>query len=166
MCWCFQADLANKMISITGRGLESQMLSKSLHSCFSVMASEQCIPCLLIVWPSIGLKQCSQCFNNLSGIVILTYFCCEVSKEKPVVRQMVNQSSMLLQFTFPSTKTLLHGALAFNAPSSSYSTRICISFPYRTNRIVAGLLQLTEIITHTWSVSASCHSTLFEPKTL
>ena len=56
--------------------------------------------------------------------------------------------------------------LAFGAPSSSYSTRIYISFLYRTNRIVAGLLQSIQIITNTWSVSASCQSTLFKPKAL
>ena len=47
-----------------------------------------------------------------------------------------------------------------------YSTRICVSFPYRTNRIVTGLLQSIQIITHTWLFSASCQSTLFKPKTL
>ena len=54
--------------------------------------------------------------------------------------------------------------VAFNSPSSSYSTRIRISFPYRINRIVAGLLQLIQIIMPTSSVSASCQSTLLEPK--
>ena len=125
---------------------------------------KQYTPCLLIVSPGIGLKRCSQCYNNLSGIFIHAYFCCRVSKAKPMVRQVVNRSSML-HFTLPSAKTYCMMLLAFGAPSSSYSTRICVSFPYRTNGIVAGLLQSIQIITHTSSVSA-CQSTLFEPKTL
>ena len=51
-----QVDLANKTISIVGRGLESQMLfASSLYSCSSSSNGEQYIPCLLIVSPGIGL---------------------------------------------------------------------------------------------------------------
>ena len=55
--------------------------------------------------------------------------------------------------------------LAVDTPSSNYSTRRCVLFSYRINRTVAGLLQSIQAITHTWSDSASCQSTLFKPKT-
>ena len=36
--------------------------------------------------------------------------------------------------------------LAFNIPSSNYSTRSCVLFLYRTNRMIAGLLQSIQTI--------------------
>ena len=45
--WCLQADFANKTISIAGRGLKSQMLSMSLHSCFPLMVNSTSLVFLL-----------------------------------------------------------------------------------------------------------------------
>ena len=70
----------------------------------------------------------------------------------------------------PSSKTLLHDASA-RAFGLRYSFLRLLSkmthlFAYKTNRIVAVVLQLIETITHAWSVSTSSQSALFKSKTL
>ena len=54
--------------------------------------------------------------------------------------------------------------LAFEASSCDRDhliSKVCL---YNTSRKVAGLLQLIQRITHTWSVSALCQSGLFQQK--
>ena len=70
-----------------------------------------------------------------------------------------NHSSML-----PSTKTLLYDAFAY-AFDLQFSFLWLFSktthlFACKTNRIVAGVLQLIEKITYTWSASSWCQSAL------
>ena len=71
---------------------------------------------------------------------------------------------------FPSTKTLLYDAFvrAFDLRCSFLRllSKMTHSFACKTNRIVAGVLQSIEAITHAWSVSASSQSALFKSKTV
>ena len=71
---------------------------------------------------------------------------------------------------FPSTKTQLYDAFAraFDLRCSFLRllSKTTHSFACKTNRIVAGVLQLIEAITHAWSVSALSQSTLFKSKTV
>ena len=69
-----QAYLANKMISTQKEARKSNAMHVTVL--LSSSNGEQYISCLLIVLPGIGLKRWPQCFNNLSGIFIHTYFCC------------------------------------------------------------------------------------------
>ena len=153
-----QANLANKTISIAGRGLESQMLCVSLHYRLPVMANSASYVFLLYrpvsAWSGV----------HKALITFLVYLSTHTFAVKyPKQNQWFDKWWSLPCFLLRHYCMML---LAFDAPSSSYSARIRVSFPYRTNIIVAGLLQSLQIITHTWSVSASCQGTLFDPKTL
>ena len=70
----------------------------------------------------------------------------------------------------PSTKTLLYDAFAcaFGLRCSFLRllSKTTHSFACKTNRIVAGILQSIETITHAWSVSALSQSALFKSKML
>ena len=69
----------------------------------------------------------------------------------------------------PSTNTLLYDTFAcafdLRCPFLRLFSKTTHSFACKTNRIVAGVLQSIETITHVWSVSASSHSALFKSKT-
>ena len=62
------------------------------------------------------------------------------------MQQVANQS-LMLYFTLRPAKMLLHDAFGFQHPSSNYSMRRRILFHYRTNRMLAGLLQSIQTIT-------------------
>ena len=68
-----------------------------------------------------------------------------------------------------STKTLLYDAFAcaFGLQCSFLQllSKMTHSFACKINRIVAGVLQLIETITHAWSVSALSQRALFKSKT-
>ena len=68
----------------------------------------------------------------------------------------------------PSTKTLLYDvfARAFGLRCSFFRllSKTTHSFACKINRIVTGVLQSIETITHTWSASASSQSALFKSK--
>ena len=65
-----QANLANKMISIAGRARPQKTDAMHVTAMLSFSNGKQYIPHLLNVSPGIGLKRCSQCFNNFPGIFI------------------------------------------------------------------------------------------------
>ena len=66
----------------------------------------------------------------------------------------------------PSTKTLLYDAFvhAFGLRCSFLRllSKKTLSFAFKTNRIVAGVLQSIETTMHAWSVSTSSQSALFK----
>ena len=64
----------------------------------------------------------------------------------------------------PSTKTLLYDIFTcdFGLQCSflQLPSKMTCSFASKTNRIVTGVLQLIEAITHAWSISTSSQSAL------
>ena len=118
-CWCSTSIqyLTNRTVSITQIGLKSQMLCMSLHDCLPVMVNSN-IPCLLIVSPGIGLKWCSQCFNNLSGIYAYPYICTSAVKYPKQNQCATSGRTSCQYYTLTSlllrpAKTLLHDAFGF-----------------------------------------------------
>ena len=65
----------------------------------------------------------------------------------------------------PSTKTLLYDVFGLRCSFLRLFSKITLSCGCKTNRIVAGVLQLTETMMYAWSVSALSQSALFKPKT-
>ena len=109
-----QADPVNKMIPITGRGLESQKLCVSLHSCLPVMAKSTSLVFLLYH----PVSAWSDVHNVL--ITFLVYLSIHTSAVKyPKQNQWFNKwwnKSSMVQFTLPFAKTPLHDAFGFRRP--------------------------------------------------
>ena len=144
-----QTNVSKNTSSIAGRGIKSQMLYVSQQSRL-LRYGDHYIPCFLIVPPYIGLRW----FYN-PVIIFPIYLSIRIStlkhpKQNIWFNKWWNQSSML-----SSTKTLLYDVFILQCSFLRLLSKMTHSFDCKTNRIVAGLLQLIEIITHAWSVSAS-----------
>ena len=109
------------------------------------------------------LEVIPRCCNDLSYIFILITTAKHPKQNKWFDKKW-NQLSML-----PSTMTPLYDAFAcaFGLWCSFFQllSKMTHSFAYKTNRMVAGVLQSIETIMHAWSVSASSQSALFKSKT-
>ena len=119
-------------------------------------------PCFLIVPHCIGLKWCSNIV-----IIFLIYLSIHTSTvEHPKQNEWFDMGTSL-QCCFSPHLPLKHYCmvlLALDSPSSTYLAKWLRWYAYKTNIIVAGLLQLIETITHTWSVRASSQDALLQPK--
>ena len=109
-----QADPVNKTISIAGRGLESQILCVSLHSCLPVMAKSTSLVFLLYRPVSAWSDIHNVLITFLVYLSIHTY-AVKYPKQNQWFEKWWNKPSMV-QFTLPSAKTPLHDAFGFRRP--------------------------------------------------
>ena len=152
-----QANLANKTVSITWIGLESQMLCMSLHYCLPVMANSISfvflLYCPVLAW--------SDVHNVL--IIFLAYLSIHTSavrypkqNQQEISGKPVINAVLYLPFCWNWLRCYCMMILAFDTPSSNYSIRRCISLFYRSNRMIAGLLQSIQTITLAFCARILC----------
>ena len=133
-------DVANKVNSIVGRSVESQMLRSDIFNVVIIF--------LIYIQLSTHVSFAKDPKQNI-------WF------DKINIEPVVNVAS---HFAF--TKSLLHGTFGLQQSIVKlFSNRLVILACKMNNKIVAALLQLIQRIKHAWSASAPHQNDLLKPTT-